>query len=81
MRRTMKPLPDPTARLVRVEAPHFTAALLLAGDDFVIDAAPILHWTVGKHRKYLSQYFRRKKWTVTILPSPAPILPNQDPAP
>lgn len=59
---------DDDTRMVRVEAPHFTAALFIDPDDFVIDAAPILAWTIGKHRKYLTNYFRRKKWKATILP-------------
>lgn len=52
--------------LVRVVAPHFVAGMILR-DDTIVSAAPILRWTIGKRRVWLSRYFRRKGWTATIL--------------
>lgn len=52
--------------LVAVDAPHFYAGIVLT-DDIVIRAAPILRWTIGKRRDWLSAYFRQKGWRATIV--------------
>ncbi len=48
---------------VQVCSPHFTAGIVLCGDK-VIEAAPILAWTIGKSRDWLRDYFRGKGWQV-----------------
>jgi hypothetical protein len=48
-------------RLIRVEAPHFVAALVLV-DGRCIEAAPILKWAVLKREAQLVEYFNRKGW-------------------
>lgn len=52
--------------LVRIEAPHFVAGILIK-DDKCVYAAPILAWTVGKTREFLSQQFRARGWRASIL--------------
>jgi hypothetical protein len=42
-----------SAMLVAVDAPHFYAGIVLQ-DGVVVEAVPILKWTVGKKRKWLS---------------------------
>lgn len=48
-------------RLIRVEAPHFVAAIVLVGNRCV-EAAPILKWAVLKREAQLVEYFNRKGW-------------------
>lgn len=50
--------------LWRVVAPHFCAGLITR-DDVVVDAAPILGWTIGRTRAELRAYFARKRWSVS----------------
>jgi len=52
--------------LVQVTAPHFVAGIVLV-DEVVVEAAPILRWTIGKDRAFLSAYFRRKGWKAKII--------------
>lgn len=52
--------------LVSVDAPHFCAALILE-NDIVIDAAPILKWTIGKNRDWLREYFAQHHWTAEVV--------------
>lgn len=52
--------------LVAVDAPHFYAGVVLR-DDVVIEAAPILKWTIGKSRPWLRNYFKRKKWRAIVV--------------
>lgn len=52
--------------LVAVDAPYFYAGLIFDGDKCV-RAAPILKWAVGKHRNYLSHYFKQKGWKAAIV--------------
>lgn len=47
--------------LIRVDAPHFVAGLVL-DDGLCVQAAPILNWTVGKRWAELRVYFDRKRW-------------------
>lgn len=50
-----------TDMLWQVTAPHFCAGLVTQ-NDWVVDAAPILWWTIGLHRGDLREYFQRKHW-------------------
>lgn len=52
--------------LVAIDAPHFYAGIVLV-DGVVREAAPILRWSIGKHRTFLSAYFARKGWKTTIV--------------
>ena len=61
-----EPLPE---ELVRVEARHFVAGLVMKR-DLCVYAAPILAWTVGWHREELRAYFIRKGWKATRVASP-----------
>lgn len=47
--------------LVRVVAPHFTAGLVFEGKR-VVEAAPILRWTMRHDADWLAAYFKRKGW-------------------
>lgn len=55
--------------LVRVQAPHFTAGLTLAG-GICVTAAPILAWCKGKSADYLRAYFKKKDWKAHIVHTP-----------
>lgn len=48
--------------IISVDAPHFNAALIVER-DYVIDAAPILRWAIGKPWDEVKAYFARKRWT------------------
>ncbi len=52
--------------LIQVTAPHFVAGITLR-DGFVVEAAPILKWAIGRNRAYLSAYFKRKGWEAVVL--------------
>lgn len=52
--------------LAQITAPHFCAGIILR-DDYVVDAAPILRWMVGKSRDYVRSYCARKNWTVVVV--------------
>ena len=63
--------------LWQVTAPHFCAGLVTLGDT-VVDAAPILRWTLRKSRAHLRSYFKRRGWIVRCVskdPSPAKVRP------
>ena len=47
-----------------VEAPHFSAALAVAYDRVIVDAAPILFWAVGKNFAWFKRYAARKTWAL-----------------
>lgn len=49
--------------------PHFCAAMVLE-DETVIDAAPILKWSIGKRREWLRDYFRQKGWKAVVVTEP-----------
>jgi hypothetical protein len=55
-----------SAMLVAVDAPHFYAGIVLQ-DGVVVEAVPILKWTVGKQRKWLSNYFQSKGWKAIVV--------------
>jgi len=46
---------------VRIQAPHLCAGLEINGYGFVIDAAPILRWAVGKPWREVRSYIARKR--------------------
>jgi hypothetical protein len=50
-------------QLVSVTAPHFCAGIVIDRGK-VIEAAPILGWTLGKPYAWLQTYFKRKRWEV-----------------
>lgn len=52
-------------RLAYVQAPHFTAGVVIRGDR-VTEAAPILAWAVGKCWLSVFDYFVRKGYKVRV---------------
>ena len=57
-----------TEQLVRVEAPHFVAGIVMVG-DVCTEAAPILRWAAGHSRGWLSTYFKNMGWKAMIVQS------------
>jgi hypothetical protein len=55
----------PDVYWVRVEAPHFVAALKIT-DERCTEAAPILRWAIGQTADQLRDQFRRRNWKATI---------------
>lgn len=53
--------------LIRIEAPHLCAGIIMSNDRCV-SAAPILGWTVGRDTASLRAYFAAKGWKASILP-------------
>lgn len=51
----------------RVEAPHFVAGVVVAQDGVIVDAAPILQWTVNKPIAWFKSYCYGKKWSILPL--------------
>lgn len=51
----------------RISAPAFVGALIVSS-DFVLQAAPILHWAVGKDFRYVRDYCAQRGWIVEPLP-------------
>ena len=49
--------------LFQITAPHYCAGLIVRG-RFVVDAAPILQWCIGKSRPEVMNYFARKGFSV-----------------
>jgi hypothetical protein len=47
--------------LMRVEAPHFVAGLIVTKGR-VVRAAPILKWSLGKQWVWIASYIERKGW-------------------
>jgi hypothetical protein len=54
----------PAVYWVRVEAPHFVAALKIENER-CIGAAPILSWAIGTSADELRAWFKLKRWTAT----------------
>jgi len=52
--------------LVRVEAPHFVAGLVLR-DGRCVNAAPILGWAIGRPGWAILGYCRRKRWRAELV--------------
>ena len=56
--------------LIRVEAPHFVAGVLIdPHTDRCVQAAPILRWCQGKRRKWILAHCASRGWR-TILATP-----------
>ena len=55
-------------KLYQVKAPHFTAGLV-SRDGKVVDAAPILRWTMGRREYGVMVYCRRKAWNMEMISS------------
>jgi hypothetical protein len=53
---------EPEEALWQISAPHFCAALIVAGEK-VKDAAPILKWSIGKDWPWVRDYCKGKKWS------------------
>lgn len=58
--------------LARVVAPHFVAGLVLDARGYCVEAAPILHWALGKHRSELRAAFARRGWDARVLATVGP---------
>lgn len=52
--------------LVAVDAPHFYAGIILE-KHVVVEAAPILRWTIGRRRDWLREYFKKKGWKAIVV--------------
>lgn len=69
---------DPLGRmLVTVTAPHYCASLVIGRARamttvVVLEAAPILRWSLGKPWIGLAAYLKRKGFTVHLQPDPRP---------
>lgn len=51
--------------MIRIEAPHFTAGVVLGQGMFVIKAPPIVKYMVGWDYHRVMGYCRRKGWGAT----------------
>lgn len=49
--------------LVQITAPHFCAGLVVERDK-VVEAAPILGWTMGQPYSYIKRICVRRGWRV-----------------
>jgi hypothetical protein len=63
--------------LVIVDAPHFYASLTIGRRRpmetvVVLEAAPILRWSLGKTWLDVLGYFERRGWKHQMRPDPAP---------
>ena len=58
--------PSHETRLYQIKAPHFTAGLITRA-GVVVDAAPILQWTLGKPYRGVLSYCMRKRWTMELV--------------
>jgi len=45
--------------VIQVSLPHATFGLVVH-DGWVVDAAPIARWAIGKRERYVADYFRRR---------------------
>ena len=52
--------------LAQIEAPHFTAGIVLA-DNVVTEAAPIVKYMIGWNRNYVRHYCQQKRWQISII--------------
>lgn len=53
-------------KLYQITAPHYCAGVVVEG-GVCREAAPILHWAVGKPWPWLLSYFARKKFGVILV--------------
>jgi len=49
--------------LVSIDAPNFCSGVIVR-DGRVVEAAPIVRWTIGKRYEWLADYCRRHGWKV-----------------
>lgn len=54
-------------RLIQITAPHFCAGIVVNKNCVIIQAAPILRWTNGKHIKNIMNYCKDKKWRYRLV--------------
>lgn len=52
--------------LLQITAPHFCAGIVVER-GVVVDAAPILRWTIGKRLWDVQRYFFRKNFEIVIV--------------
>ncbi len=53
--------------LIRITAPHYVAGIIVSKNDIIINAAPILKWTIGKRWGKVAAYFDRKGFHYKIV--------------
>jgi len=56
-----------TDKLYRVTAPYFVAGLVVR-DQIIVEAAPIIGWSVGTLFSEFYRYAGQKQWTVEPQP-------------
>jgi hypothetical protein len=56
------------AYLVRIEAKHFTAGIIMTPDDRVYKAAPILYYMSNWTLDQIEDYCKKKNWKMEIIP-------------
>lgn len=72
--------PNPMGRvLVQVQAAHYCAGLVIGrktrtSSVYVLEAAPILRWALGKSWLETKAYFTRKGYGVTFIADPEALL-------
>jgi len=49
------------SKLVRIIAPHFVCGILVS-KDIVVDAAPIMAWSINKNAPWVRQWCARKRY-------------------
>ncbi|HEY2534698.1 MAG TPA: hypothetical protein VGJ20_43455 [Xanthobacteraceae bacterium] len=54
-------------KLIRIEAPHFVAGIVIDRKNMVVDAAPILKWMIGRDVHDCLSYFEKQGYRVTTL--------------
>lgn len=53
--------------LVQITAPHYCAGLVVQ-KGWVTEAAPILHWAIGRRWERVRAYFEKKGFRIEELP-------------
>jgi hypothetical protein len=48
-------------KLIRIEAPHFVAGIVIDWKNMVVDAAPILKWMIGREVNDCLQLFWKER--------------------
>ncbi len=49
--------------LYQITAPHFCACIIVLNNK-IIDAAPILVWSIGKYFTWFETYCYKKRWKI-----------------
>ena len=49
--------------LMRITALHYVAGLIVSPGGTITEAAPILHWAIGKRWFAVKKYFYKKRFT------------------